>query len=124
MSLADWIKLSRFRHAWLILDDPAQEMDQPTFRELTRFLATVLRPHEHAIRPFTLLLLLHQEERALDAARETDSGLYVLGWTDRQTEFSGESNTVRRMRINGPGFHGPRARMLFEPNAIESHVVQ
>ncbi|OHC71015.1 MAG: hypothetical protein A3H93_18390 [Rhodocyclales bacterium RIFCSPLOWO2_02_FULL_63_24] len=115
---------SRFRHAWLVLDDPAQEMDQPTFRELTRFLATLLRLHEYAARPFTLLLLLHQEERALDAARETDSGLYMLGWTDRQTEFTDESNTVRRMRINGPGFHSPQARMLFEPSATENHAVQ
>jgi|GEM_PF-1386395 len=115
---------SRFRHAWLLLDDPAQEMDQPTFRELTRFLATLLRLHEHAARPFTLLLLLHQEERALDAARETDSGLYMLGWTDRQTEFPVESNTVRRMRINGPGFHSPRAQILFESSAIEFRAVQ
>lgn len=115
---------SRFRHAWLLLDDPAQEMDQPTFRELARFLATLLRLHEHAARPFTLLLLLHQEERALDAARETDSGLYMLGWTDRQTEFAGESNTVRRMRINGPGFHSPQARTLFESSATENQAVQ
>lgn len=115
---------SRFRHAWLILDDPAQEMDQPTFRELTRFLATLLRLHEHTARPFTLLLLLHQEERALDAARETDSGLYMLGWTRRQTEFPGESNTVRRMRINGPGFHSPQARVLFDRVTAEQLAAQ
>jgi DNA polymerase III delta prime subunit len=96
----------RFRHAWLLLDDPAQEMDQPTFRDLCRFLATILRLYESQeanVDRFTLVLLLHQEERALDAAREMDSGLHLLGWSQAQTD----EQTIRRVLLTGPTYHSP-----------------
>jgi hypothetical protein len=75
-----------FRHGWLLLDDPAQEMDQPTYRDLCRLLATILRLYVHEKKQFTLMLLLHREDRALDAARETHAGLRVLGWMLDQTD--------------------------------------
>ncbi len=95
----------RFRHAWLLLDDPAQEMDQPTFRDLARFLATLVRLYQYIGGRFTLAIFLHQEERSLDAARELDCGLYLLGWTPRQRDVDIKDTTVQSMSIYGPGFH-------------------
>lgn len=106
----------RFHHAWLLLDDPAQEMDQPTFRELCRFLASLLRLYKTAGQPFKLITLLHQEERALDLARETDSGLYLLGWTTEQGADS-ERSDIRRIRLTGPGTHSPKPEALFNQTA-------
>ena len=60
----------RFDEAWMLLDDPAQEMDQPSFRELVRLWETLLRLHQKMCRSFTLIAALHQEARALEAARD------------------------------------------------------
>jgi len=107
----------RFRHAWILLDDPAQEMDQPTYRDLCRFLATLLRMYKTDVtneNPFTLVLLLHQEQRALDAAREMDSGLYLLGWSDHQTDKKIPGlQTIRRILLAGPTFHSPLPDEIF-----------
>lgn len=108
----------RFRHAWLLLDDPAQEMDQPTYRDLCRFLATLLRMYKTDVtnaNPFTLVFLLHQEQRALDAAREMDSGLYLLGWSDHQTDKkTAGPQTIRRILLAGPTFHSPLPEKIFQ----------
>jgi hypothetical protein len=98
----------RFRHAWMLLDDPAQDMDQPAFRALCRFLATLLNLHEAAGLPFTLILLLNQEDRALEAARETGQGLVVLGWTGSQDE-----GTLRRVELFGEGTRCPQPGDVF-----------
>lgn len=111
----------RFHHAWLLLDDPAQEMDQPTFRELCRFLASLLRLYKTSSQPFKLITLLHQEERALDLARETDSGLYLLGWTTEQGGRS-ERSDVRRIRLTGPGTHSPKPEALFSQIATSMNL--
>jgi hypothetical protein len=102
----------RFRHAWMLLDDPAQDMDAHAFRALCRFLATLLNLQEAAGLPFTLILLLNQEERALEAARETGQGLLVLGWTGKQ-----EDGTLRRIELFGEGTRCPQPGDVFVDSA-------
>jgi len=103
---------ARFRHAWMLLDDPARDMDQPAFRALCRFLATLLSLYDSAGLPFTLVLLLNQEDRAMDAARETGQGLILLGWTGRQ-----EDAAVQRIGIFGGEIRSPQPGDLFPRSA-------
>jgi hypothetical protein len=98
----------RFQHAWMLLDDPAQDMDQPAFRALCRFLATLLSLYQAASLPFTLILLLNQDDRAMDAARETGQGLIRLGWSGRQ-----EDATLLRIALFGEGARSPQPGDLF-----------
>ena len=93
----------------MLLDDPAQDMDQSAFRALCRFLATLLGLYDAAGRPFTLILLLNQEDRAMDAARATGHGLILLGWTGRQ-----EDATLRRIERFGEGVRSQQPGDLFE----------
>ncbi len=74
----------RFSHACLIMDDPAQEMDETSFRELCRFWQTILRLHRLWKRPLRLVITLGQESRAVQAARTTGGRLWTLGWTPEQ----------------------------------------
>jgi len=107
----------RFEEAWVLLDDPAQEMDQPSFRELTRFWETLLRLHNKKGDPFTLIVALHQEERALDVARATNGRLYILGWQKTQ-EDSGSSPSVKKVVLLAPGFHPLEPEKLFFPQGV------
>jgi len=111
-SFCQHLARARFRHAWMLLDDPAQDMDQPAFRALCRFLAALLGLYEAAGLPFTLILLLNQEDRAMDAARETGQGLILLGWTGRQ-----EDATLRRIELFGEGVRSPQPADLFAQSA-------
>jgi hypothetical protein len=94
----------RFEEAWILLDDPAQEMDQPSFRELVRFWETLLRLHQKRENDFTMIVTLHQEERALDTARATNGKLYILGWKNSQ-EDTGERPSIKKVVMLAPGFH-------------------
>jgi len=49
----------RFDEAWMLLDDPAQEMDQPSYRELVRLWETLLRLHQRNCQPLTMIVALH-----------------------------------------------------------------
>lgn len=102
----------RFDEAWILLDDPAQEMDQPSFRELLRFWETLLRLFQKAKRPITLIAALHQEDRALDAARATNGKLYILGWQKEQLDQA-TSSTVKRVVLLAPGYHPLKPQKLF-----------
>ncbi|MDP2884811.1 MAG: AAA family ATPase [Ignavibacteria bacterium] len=102
----------RFEEAWMLLDDPAQEMDQPSFRELVRLWETLLRLHQRQARPFTLIITLHQEERALDATRATNGRLYVLGWQKEQQD-SITQPTVKKVVLLAPGFHPFKPEKVF-----------
>lgn len=102
----------RFEEAWMLLDDPAQEMDQPSFRELVRLWETLLRIHQRGKRPFTMIVALHQEERALDATRATNGQLYILGWQKEQQETSTQSS-VKRVVLLAPGFHPLKPEKMF-----------
>ena len=103
---------ARFQQAWMLLDDPAQDLDQPAFRALCRFLATLLSLYDAAGLPFTLVLLLNQEDRAMDAARETGQGLILLGWTGDQ-----EDAAVRRIALFGAGTRSPQPEDVFARTA-------
>ena len=81
----------RFNYPLLVLDDPAQEMDQTTYRDLCRLFESLLRLHSINKLPLSMLLFLHQDERALDAARATGGLLYRLNWNQGKTVLA-ESN--------------------------------
>lgn len=102
----------RFEEAWMLLDDAAQEMDEPSFRELIRFIETLLRIHQRKADPFTLVVTLHQEDRAVDAARATNGKLYLLGW-QRTQDDSGEQSSVKQVVLLAPGFHPLKPEMMF-----------
>lgn len=102
----------RFEEAWMLLDDPAQEMDQPSFRELARFWETLLRIHQRKEHPFTMIVALHQEERALDATRATNGQLYLLGWRKEQQD-SNTQPSVKKVVLLAPGFHPLKPEKMF-----------
>lgn len=93
----------RFRHALVAMDDPAQEMDQTTFRAFTRFLQALLRLHKRNNQPLTLLLFLHQEDRALDAARATGGQFFMLKW-EREPGKNNVQPAVRQVILLNEGF--------------------
>ncbi len=105
----------RFRCALLALDDPAQEMDQPAFRDLCRLLETLLRLHRVHRRPLSVLVLLHQDDRALDLARATDATLLRLGWSTAVPEW------LREMRLRAEPVRFPLPMMMLE-NAVAGAV--
>ncbi|MDO9312470.1 MAG: hypothetical protein Q7T85_12395 [Nitrosomonas sp.] len=102
----------RFEEAWMLLDDPAQEMDQPSFRELVRLWETLLRIHQRKERSFTMIVALHQEERALDATRATNGQLYILGWQKEQQETSSQVS-VKKVVLLAQGFHPLKPENMF-----------
>jgi hypothetical protein len=103
----------RFSYNWMALDDPAQDLDQTSFREFTRFLATWQRMYRQANQSHSLIIALHQEERALDATRATDAQLYLLGWSARQSESGPASPGVRRQVLLSPGYHPKKPSTFF-----------
>jgi hypothetical protein len=107
-----YVAKRRFEEAWMLLDDPAQEMDQPSFRELVRLWETLLRIHQRKNRPFTMIVALHQEERALDATRATNGQLYILGWQQEKQETDTQSS-VKRVVLLAPGFHPLKPDKMF-----------
>jgi hypothetical protein len=108
----NYLAKRRFEEAWILLDDPAQEMDQPSFRELVRFWETLLRIHQRKARPFTMIVALHQEERALDATRATNGQLYILGWQKEQQDTSTQPS-VKKVVLLAPGYHPLKPEKMF-----------
>lgn len=108
----NYLAKKRFEEAWMLLDDPAQEMDQPSFRELVRFWETLLRIHQRKARPFTMIVALHQEERALDATRATNGQLYILGWQKEQQDTSAQPS-VKKVVLLAPGYHPLKPEKMF-----------
>lgn len=96
----------------MLLDDPAQEMDQPSFRELVRLWETLLRIHQRKERPLTMIVALHQEDRALDATRATNGQLYILGWQKEQQDRNTQSS-IKRVVLLATGFHPLKPEKLF-----------
>ena len=92
----------RFRYAFLVLDDPVRSMDGPAFRDLCRLLATLLRLHRRLDRPLVLLLLMHDDQRALAAAQATGARVHVLGWS------GGQARLERSLRVVGDGMVSPQ----------------
>ena len=102
----------RFDEAWMLLDDPAQQMDQASYRELARFWETLLRLYQKNEQPLTMIIALHQEERALDAARSTNGKLYILGWRGKQ-EDTGNRPSVKKIVLLAPGYHPLKPEKMF-----------
>lgn len=93
----------RFLVPFMALDDPAQEMDQVTFRKFARFVQAFQRAHRFMSAKFGILVLLHQEERAIEFARLiTENGaLTVLEWSETVRD-SGPDSTVRTVQLRNP----------------------
>lgn len=98
--ITKYLTTGRFEMPLICLDDPDQEMDQTTFRDLCRFLESLLRLHKVLDIPLTLLVTLHQEDRALDMARATNAKLNVLDWGKIQSRDS-----IHPIRLLGEGYH-------------------
>lgn len=81
---ARYLTHGRFRHAFLVMDDPAQQLDSASFRDLCRLWRALLRLHRVRRLPLRLAVFLHQEDRARDAARATDGVVDFLRWTPEQ----------------------------------------
>jgi len=107
-----YLSKRRYDEAWVLLDDPAHEMDQSSFRELVRLWETLLRLHQRKDIPLTIITALHQEERALDAARATNGKLYILGWQNRQEDTSNQPS-VKKTVLLAPGYHPLKPEALF-----------
>jgi len=110
----------RFRYSWQAMDDPAQEMDQTTFRTFTRFLQSWINAHKDLNIPYKCLAFLHQEDRALDFARATDGALHVLDWISRQGDLNGSSVTFRQIKLLEDGFVYRQPFDLLGQKEIES----
>lgn len=96
---ASYIIKGRFKHPLICMDDPAQEMDQITYRELCRLWETLLRLHKFHDRSLTLIIMLNQEGRALDAARATNGTLNILGWGGLYQEK--EEHRLEKIKLLG-----------------------
>jgi energy-coupling factor transporter ATP-binding protein EcfA2 len=98
-----YLTAGRFLGPYLVLDDPAQEMDQTTYKDFCRFLESLLRLHKRTNQPLNIVLLLHQEDRAIDAARSLNALLTVLSWTDTQV-----GKSVTGVKLYGDAPYWPR----------------
>lgn len=106
--LARYLTYGRFYHACLVMDDPAHELDQTSFRDFCRLCETMIRLHRVDARPLALVLMLNQESRAIDAARATGGILAALDWTQIQEQ------PLQAVRVIGEGFYAPQPARLFQ----------
>ena len=74
----------RFRCRFIVMDDPAQQLDQTSYRDLCRLWRVLVRLHAIQGIPLRLVLFLQQEDRALDAARATRGMVDLLAWAPEQ----------------------------------------
>jgi hypothetical protein len=86
----------RFRRALVALDDPAQEMDQTTYRAFVRWLQVFSRLHAVGNISLSLVTFLHQEDRALDLARATSQKVTILQWAATM-QTNGPDATVQEL---------------------------
>ena len=102
-----YLTRGRFFHACMVMDDPAHELDQTSFRDLCRLLETLVHLHRVYNRPLKLIVMLNQESRALEAARATGGILAVLGWARDQEK------ALKAISVVGEGFYAPQPGCLF-----------
>jgi hypothetical protein len=91
----------RFRAALIALDDPAQEMDQTTFRSFGRFIQAFQRIHEIRKKSVQIVLFLHQEDRALDITRATFGRFLMLPWLGGHSDATQQNLTETRLYADG-----------------------
>lgn len=103
----------RFVAPLLVMDDPAQDMDQVTFRRFVRFLQAFLRLHKATGTETRVFLTLHQEDRALDVARaiSPNAEVTVLDWA-QQVVFRGSAATVKKVNLRNPQQRPPMPEPL------------
>jgi hypothetical protein len=89
-------------------DDPTLDTDQTTFRDFCRLMDSLLRLHRVLSIPFTSLILLHQDERALDAARATDALMVRLVWN------RGAAELAKTLELTSDEMLHPREGILLE----------
>ena len=77
-----YLTFGRFQHAAIVLDDPAQEMDQHTFKDLCRFFEILVRLHRIKEIPLSFVVMLHQDERAIELVRMLNGWLHQLRWNN------------------------------------------
>jgi hypothetical protein len=111
---ARYLTHGRFHREFMVLDDPAQEMDQTTFRSFARFAQALLRLHSKQKVPTQLVLFLHQEERALDMARATLGRFIMLSWQQKNDSM----NDIREMMLITEGFKPQTAIHVIKPQAV------
>lgn len=99
---ARYLTHGRFHRGFIVLDDPAQEMDQTSFRSFSRFIQMLLRLQEKRRIETQLVLFLHQEERALDMARATLGRFIILNWNKSMTNDN--QNTYSEIQLLSDGF--------------------
>lgn len=98
-----YLAAGRAKVPLMALDDPAQEMDQTTFRAFLRLAQSLCRLHRRLGIPLTFIMFLHQEDRALDAARATCQQITSLKWSKR---ISGR-DSVEQVILMSPDFKAP-----------------
>ncbi|MEA3194856.1 MAG: hypothetical protein QOD26_3189 [Betaproteobacteria bacterium] len=92
--LLRYVTFGRFTSPMVMMDDPAQQMDQTTYRDLCRLLETLVRVHRVESVPLQLIVMFHQEDRAQDAARALSASLNILSWSETQT-----SQSITRLKV-------------------------
>ena len=97
-----YLTFGKFGYAFLVLDNPAQHMDQPTYRDMCRLLESILRLHRRHCHPLTMLTFLHQDSRALDAARATNGTLHLLRWNKKGTPVIEQSMRLLQDEYSTP----------------------
>lgn len=102
------LSFGRFVSPLIVMDDPAQEMDQVTYRKFVRFAQCFLRLHRAMKRRTRLIVFLHQEERALDLARATalDGAITILDWA-KEIRMDEPKATVRLLRLRNAEQRAP-----------------
>jgi len=110
---ARYLTHGRFHREFMVLDDPAQEMDQTTFRSFSRFSQAILRLHSKRNTPTQLVFFLHQEERALDMARATMGRFIMLAWQQKNNSM----NDMREIQLVTDGFNPQTAIHVIKPKA-------
>jgi cell division protein ZapA (FtsZ GTPase activity inhibitor) len=98
----------RFRCRFLVMDDPAQQLDQTSYRDLCRLWRTLVRLHMIRGIPLRLVLFLQQEDRALDAARATRGMVDLLRWAPEQ------QGALRELELFAPSAVPVTPRVWFE----------
>jgi hypothetical protein len=105
---ARYLTRGRFFHACIVMDDPAHELDQTSYRDLCRLWETLVRLHRVYERPLRLIVMLNQETRAVEAARATGGILAVLDWERDQ------GKAISSISVIGEGFYAPQPTSIFE----------
>lgn len=113
-----YLSYGRFRHALMALDDPAQEMDQTTYRIFVRWVQAMSRLHVARKIPLSTVIFLHQEDRALDLARATNQSVVMIEWA-AQMRTDGPQPTVKILQLNNIDFKWPLPEALkFAPEKM------